>query len=384
MRLIIYREARKTVSFFHVEGTFTQVYRELKIIFQCRPDFEKECIAEVTDFVTKIGVIGYGTVQKGYVDFTITQELDEKEFQGLLNKISIHKLIFTRQLFWTAGVQQNLPENDRVTAPLEELIKSFPMLKEVGFRDIIPEVPDTEEGRELSRFSKSLGNALRTALKKRGIPQEQSGLFVHILLLESQSLALGISHPKSSSSLPMGILRLKFPKQAPSRSTLKLEEAFKVLLSIQERKELLRENLKAVDLGASPGGWTWQFVKRHIHVTAIDNGEMQKDLMNSGYVEHLKVDGYHYFPKKNVHWVVSDMIQKPFPVAELMTKWIASGKAQQAIFNLKLPMKKRYQELMKIFEVIDKKMGEQKVKYTLKAKHLYHDRDEVTVFLRRI
>jgi 23S rRNA (cytidine2498-2'-O)-methyltransferase len=45
-------------------------------------------------------------------------------------------------------------------------------------------------------------------------------------------------------------------------------------------------------------------------------------------------------------------------------------------------MKKRYQEVQKCFALIDEKMAGQK--YTLQAKHLFHDREEITVLLRKV
>ena len=47
----------------------------------------------------------------------------------------------------------------------------------------------------------------------------------------------------------MGIPRLKFPSDAPSRSTLKLEEAFHMFIPYDEWEERLEGGLQAVDLG---------------------------------------------------------------------------------------------------------------------------------------
>ena len=79
----------------------------------------------------------------------------------------------------------------------------------------------------------------------------------------------------------MGIPRLKFPSDAPSRSTLKLEEAFHVLFrrtsgtSAGERHVCRRS-------GACPGGWTYQLVKRNMWVSSVDNGPMAQSLMDTG------------------------------------------------------------------------------------------------------
>ena len=64
-----------------------------------------------------------------------------------------------------------------------------------------------------------------------------------------------------SSPWTMGIPRLRFPPSAPSRSTLKLEEAFHMFLGQEVMAEKLQAGMTAVDLGACPCGWTFQLVK---------------------------------------------------------------------------------------------------------------------------
>jgi 23S rRNA (cytidine2498-2'-O)-methyltransferase len=64
----------------------------------------------------------------------------------------------------------------------------------------------------------------------------------------------------NSAMWPMGIPRLKFPREAPSRSTLKLEEAWHHFIPRDQWDERLHSDMTGVDLGAAPGGWTWQLV----------------------------------------------------------------------------------------------------------------------------
>ena len=58
--------------------------------------------------------------------------------------------------------------------------------------------------------------------------------------------------------------------------------------------------------------------------------------------------------------------------------------AKEAIFNLKLPMKGRYDEVLQDIENLKQFLTENDVKYKLQAKHLYHDREEITVHLNVI
>ena len=67
--------------------------------------------------------------------------------------------------------------------------------------------------------------------------------------------------------------------------------------------------------------------------------------------------------------------------ARALAGWIADGAAKQAIFNLKLPMKKRWAELQRCEALIAETLAGSP--YRLALKQLYHDREEVTGWLRR-
>jgi len=66
-----------------------------------------------------------------------------------------------------------------------------------------------------------------------------------------------------------------------------------------------------------------------------------------------------------------------------VANWIAEGAARRAIFNLKLPMKKRYDEVLRCRAAIESQMERARVGYTLALRQLYHDREEVTGYLAR-
>jgi 23S rRNA (cytidine2498-2'-O)-methyltransferase len=150
-----------------------------------------------------------------------------------------------------------------------------------------------------------------------------------------------------------------------------------------EQARMLRQGMTAVDLGAAPGGWTWQLVKRGIRVTAVDNGPMKGALAHHPLVQHLKQDGFKYAPRKTLDWLVCDMVEKPSRVAALIGDWFAAGWCRHAIFNLKLPMKQRLAALDAALGGIRERLDAEDLHYRMMAKHLYHDREEVTVFLSR-
>src|SRR5262249_19156194 len=164
---------------------------------------------------------------------------------------------------------------------------------------------DTNDGKALSTLTRPLTPHLERGLKKAGIDFEdaKAEARLHVFFVGSVACYVGISDPAQSSRWPMGIPRLRMPRSAPSRSTLKLAQAIAEFLDEKERGKSLAPGMTAVDLGASPGGWTWQLVQRGFMVTAVDNGAMDPALMETGQVKHRRDDGFHFKPQEPADWM---------------------------------------------------------------------------------
>jgi len=354
------------------------------IVLYCRPGFEKECGAEIQEKASWNEMYGYLELKKnqGLVLFHLQ---DPTHGEALIKQLPLKRLIFTRQWFVTLTEKIELPDYNRVEAIVEALGNEW------QYDDLRMEMPDTNEGKSLSKFCRKLAVPLRQGLRKAKVltgkndkfDTEHDGSILHALFLSGQDVILGFSLARNSSPHVMGIPRLKFPNLAPSRSTLKLDEAFLYFIPRDEWDSRLTSGMNAVDLGSAPGGWTYQLVRRGMMVTAIDNGPMAESLMETGQVKHKMMDGFKYVPmKQNVYWLVCDMIEKPQRVAKLMSEWLLNGYCKEAMFNLKLPMKGRYQQVTNDLQTIKDAFNEHKVKYELYAKHLYYDREEITVHAR--
>jgi 23S rRNA (cytidine2498-2'-O)-methyltransferase len=254
------------------------------------------------------------------------------------------------------------------------------------FGSISIDYPDTEVGKQVAKFAKKFQVPLRQAGRKKKIFENTEKLqkpMLHVFLQGFDACFIGVSYPEQRSVFHNGIHRLKFPSAAPSRSTLKLEEAFKDLLGDDDREQFLREGGRAVDLGACPGGWTYQLVNKGMYVEAVDNGEMAPSLMQTGLVSYKPADGFKYRPEfGSVDMVVCDMIEQPDRVAQLLSEWLTKEYAKSAVFNLKLPMKKRFETVNKLLSLISDHLNtHSKTQFKMRCKHLYHNRDEVTVSL---
>ena len=352
------------------------------LILYCRSGFEKECAGEIQDRATHLEVFGFPRLKNntGYVLFECYQQGDAER---LVKELDFKALIFARQIFAVAAEVQELPREDRISPILASLsdITGFPKCG-----DIRIETPDTNEAKELLKFCRKFTVPMRQAMRGKGIllaKDNPKKPVLHICFVAPGHCFVGYSLPSNNSPFFMGIPRLKFPTDAPSRSTLKLEEAFHVFIPREEWDERLASGMWGVDLGACPGGWTYQLVKRSMFVHAVDNGMMADSLMETGQVKHHQEDGFKFEPaRKNVTWLICDMVEKPSRVAQLMGEWLISGWAKEAIFNLKLPMKGRYDEVLEDIENLKLFLIENKVKFKLQAKHLYHDREEITVHIQ--
>lgn len=344
-----------------------------QIILLCRPGFEKECAGEIIELANQHQFPAYiqTSEQSGYVFLVSSSELSS---EALLTKIQFRQLVFARQWFTCNTNMLTLPESDRLPTIIEAL-NHF----DTAFYDFELDYADTNEGKSLNKFCKQFKPHLQAALKKQALLSAHAPWRLHLFFLDSQQLYIGISPTGNSAGHAMGIPRLKMPGAAPSRSTLKLDEAIQWFLSPAQQKKLFTSGMTAVDLGAAPGGWTWQLVQRGCLVTAIDNGPMQNELMQTGMVEHLKADAFTYAPVKKVDWLVCDMAERPLHVSRLITRWFTSKQCSNAIFNLKLPMKKRLLSVQQCLELLQQNLSQAKLDCQIRAKQLYHDREEITV-----
>ena len=199
--------------------------------------------------------------------------------------IELVGLCFARQLL--AGQRgPALSGEDRLT-PLVELLGN----RQVS--GLILEGADTNEGKALAGLLKRLERPAQALLEQRGLwwPRKKALPRLHLFFLSGNEAFVALADPANSAPWPMGVQRLRMPPGAPSRSTLKLEEALLRFLTPEEQGRRLAPGLRAVDLGAAPGGWTWQFVRRSIRVTAVDNGPLDPRLLDSGIVDHRREDG---------------------------------------------------------------------------------------------
>ena len=101
----------------------------------------------------------------------------------------------------------------------------------------------------------------------------------------------------------------------PSRAYLKLWEAL-TRLGVHPGP-----GDDCLDLGASPGGWTWVLANLGATVTAVDRAPLDPRVAGLPGVTQV-VDDAFSFPLRAVDWLVCDVIAYPVRTLALLERWL--------------------------------------------------------------
>ena len=140
----------------------------------------------------------------------------------------------------------------------------------------------------------------------------------------------------------------------------------------------MRAGQRAVDLGAAPGGWSWVLAQRGLHVIAVDNGPLKGDVADDPLVTHVRGRRLP-LPAARARRLADLRHRRAAGSHRRAGGQLARRRrGAPAIFNLKLPMKKRYDEVRRCESVMIQRLRAAGVRATLAFRQLYHDREEVT------
>lgn len=117
----------------------------------------------------------------------------------------------------------------------------------------------------------------------------------------------------------------------PSRAYLKLWEALVRLRRWPQPGE------RCLDLGASPGGWTWVLAKLGAQVVAIDKAPLDPKVAAMPGVEWRGESAFGLDPASvgPVDWLFSDIVCYPARLFTLIERWRASGLVRNFVCTLK-------------------------------------------------
>lgn len=164
-----------------------------------------------------------------------------------------------------------------------------------------------------------------------------------------------------------GYMAIEDNKKPPSRAFKKLEEAIHTFgLSFSS-------NQTAVDLGASPGGWTYVLQKAGLQITALDRSPLEPSLMKNSAITWVKGNALTWSPPSPVSWLVCDVITTPQNTLSILTSWIINSWCQNFCVTIKCQGTPDFETINETLTFLSKHTA------WFDAKQLTHNKNELTV-----
>lgn len=141
-----------------------------------------------------------------------------------------------------------------------------------------------------------------------------------------------LAAPECSSPFPNGEVHFVEDKEGPpNRAYLKLWELFTRL----ERRPA--PGARCLDLGASPGGWTWVLAKLGARVIAVDKAPLAPEVAALPGVELHRQSAFALDPRAlgPIDWLFSDIACYPRRLLELVRRWRDAGTCRNMVCTLK-------------------------------------------------
>ncbi len=173
-----------------------------------------------------------------------------------------------------------------------------------------------------------------------------------------------LAAPSCTSPFPHGEVRFVEDRDGPpSRAYLKLWEA----LTLIGRRPAPGEF--CVDLGSSPGGWSWALAQMGVRVLSVDKAPLDPAVARLPGLEYRAESVFALDPCAvgPVDWLFCDVICYPERLLRLVERWLAAGTCRNFVCAVKFQGTTDH-AVARRFAALP---GSQ-------LRHLYHNRHELT------
>lgn len=175
---------------------------------------------------------------------------------------------------------------------------------------------------------------------------------------------LMLASPSCSSPYPNGAWVFEENKtDAPSRAYLKLWEA---LMRIQK---FPKTGETCLDLGSSPGGWTWVLQTLGANVISVDKAPLAPNVAALPNIKYIQQSAFGINPEEigAVDWLFSDIICYPERLLRLVENWKKSNLVRNMVCTIKFQGKTEHDIIMKFMEIPGSSLF-----------HLHNNKHEIT------
>jgi len=180
-------------------------------------------------------------------------------------------------------------------------------------------------------------------------------------LLDANTL---LASPRCSSAFPNGAVSFVEDRAAPpSRAYLKLWELFTVIGERPGPGEV------CLDLGASPGGWSWVLQGLGARVISVDKAPLDPRIAGLQNLQERRQSAFSVEPKDvgGIDWLFSDVVCYPRRLLALVERWLAAGTCRRFVCSVKFQGPTDY-ETVRCFAAVPGS----------RLLHLHHNKHELT------
>ena len=172
-----------------------------------------------------------------------------------------------------------------------------------------------------------------------------------------------IASSRCASPFPNGEARFVEDKSAPSRAYLKLWELFTLIGARPQAGEV------CVDLGASPGGWTWVLASLGARVTAVDKAALAPSVTRLPNVTVLQQSAFALEPSAvgPIDWLCCDVICYPARLLALVERWMKAGTVRRFVCTVKFQGATDFETARRFAQIPGARLL-----------HLHHNKHELT------
>jgi hypothetical protein len=218
----------------------------------------------------------------------------------------------------------------------------------------------------------------RRTMRQRAAGQVGLVGLAQVLLVEANRLFAAASPvlslpPAASwpSCLPAGLAPVADDPGSPNSAFRKLAEALACMGQAPQPFDL------AVDLGASPGGWTRVLRRAGARVIAVDRSPLAPALLADAAVDFVAGDAFAFRPAQRVPWLVADVVSTPARTLELVETWCGAGLAERLVVQMKFRGDADLEAVAAAL-ALARRHG-----YAARAKHFFNDKNEMTLMMTR-
>jgi 23S rRNA (cytidine2498-2'-O)-methyltransferase len=148
-------------------------------------------------------------------------------------------------------------------------------------------------------------------------------------LLDAETM---LAAPRCTSPFPNGEVHFVEDRSGPpSRAYLKLWEALTVIGCRPMPGQ------RCLDLGSSPGGWSWALQRMGAHVVSVDKAPLALAVARLPQIEHRLESAFALDPRsiEPVDWLFSDVVCYPTRLFALVERWLAAGTCRRFVCTIK-------------------------------------------------